>query len=210
MTTEQLLSLLAGGVSAAVVTAGFNVWWDRRKQKIVAQWERRKYDTNTKLHIVYHLTETFYNTESELHFVTLEVGGYHEALRALEQQIAQNLQAQNPAMPAVQLQALHNLTLAPVRQWIGQMEANRWSQYNNSVKALRARAEAALSLTEYSLRTQGVYARLATLFRQFQENLSPPGVQSAQARLQDLRNREQEFKDILRQIREEAWMGLDS
>jgi hypothetical protein len=203
MSSEFVISLLMGGVSAAAVTAAFNVWWDRRKQEIAERWERRRYDTNVKLHILHQLTEIFYATESELHFVALEVSGFHQGLQAVEQQVSLSLQIQNPGMPVAQLQILRDTVLAPIRLWIGQMEVNRWSQYNNSARALRARAEALVSLAEYSLTTEGVYARIATMFQQLSENLAP-GVQGAQNRLQKLRNREQEFKDILRQIRDEA------
>lgn len=29
--TEPLLSVVGGGLAAAVVTIGFNVWWDKKK-----------------------------------------------------------------------------------------------------------------------------------------------------------------------------------
>lgn len=31
MTSDQIIGILAGGLSAAAVTAAFNVWWDRQK-----------------------------------------------------------------------------------------------------------------------------------------------------------------------------------
>ena len=205
MTSQQfILSLLAGGLSAAIFTAAFNVWWNGRRQEIAERWESRKYEANLKLQLLFKLTEIYYANINELYFVILEVGSLHASFAVIEQEMSRNLQSQNPALPVGQVQTLLNPALAPTKQLLSQIEMNRWLQYNNSVKNLRSSAGAALSVAEYALTTKDIYARLATLINQLSENLNPAGVEGAQRRLQEMTAREQEFKYILRQIRDEA------
>jgi len=44
--TEPFLSVVGGGLVAAILTLGFNAWWDRNKQKLAEEWEFKRYEAN--------------------------------------------------------------------------------------------------------------------------------------------------------------------
>jgi hypothetical protein len=44
--TELLLSTIGGGLVAALVTIGFNVWWDTKKDNSAKDWEFKRSRAN--------------------------------------------------------------------------------------------------------------------------------------------------------------------
>jgi hypothetical protein len=67
---EPLLSVLGGGLAAAVVTIGFNVLWDKKKQKASEDWEFRRYHANQVHFATAGLMEVFFAAKIELYFLT--------------------------------------------------------------------------------------------------------------------------------------------
>jgi hypothetical protein len=71
---EPWLSILGGGFAAALVTIGFNVWWDKQKQKLSEDWEFRRYHANQVHFATAGLMEVFFAAKTEIYFLacTLE------------------------------------------------------------------------------------------------------------------------------------------
>ena len=66
---EPFLSVLGGGLAAAVLTIIFNVYWDQRKQKLSEDWEFRRYRAN-QVHIAtFGLMEVFLSAKTEILFL---------------------------------------------------------------------------------------------------------------------------------------------
>ena len=44
------LSIVGGGLVSVLITIGFNVYWDRKKQQLLEDWEFRRYHAN-QIHV---------------------------------------------------------------------------------------------------------------------------------------------------------------
>ena len=71
---EPFLSVIGGGLAAALLTFIFNVYWDLRKQKQAEDWEFRRYQANQIHFAAFGLIEVFFAAKTELYFLccTLE------------------------------------------------------------------------------------------------------------------------------------------
>lgn len=204
-----LLGVLGGGIVAAIITAGFNVYWDKQKQKITENWERRRYDANLKRQLLFGITDVFYSTKSEIFFAELEIRSLQEGLQKIEQNVDANLRASNPGMAVQQLSALKAQVVSPIQFWIVQMQVNRTSQYNTSVKVLRSRAEAWLSVAQRCLKTPDLYAGMQTMFKQFSRDILD-GVDDFKKRFQEMEASDEQFKDVQKRIEHEIDAALTS
>jgi hypothetical protein len=80
--TEPFLSIVGGGLAAAVVTILFNVWWDKKKEKSSQDWEFRRYRANL-IHIAaFGLMDAFFAAKTEIEYL---VGTLGSLLASLEQ-----------------------------------------------------------------------------------------------------------------------------
>jgi len=67
---EPWLSVLGGGLAAALVTIVFSVLWDTKKQKDSEDWEFRRYHANQVHYATAGLMEVFFAAKIELYFLT--------------------------------------------------------------------------------------------------------------------------------------------
>jgi hypothetical protein len=67
---EPWLSVLGGGLAAALVTIGFSVWWDKQKQKSSEDWEFRRYHANQVHFATVGLVEVFFAAKTEIYFLS--------------------------------------------------------------------------------------------------------------------------------------------
>jgi hypothetical protein len=84
--TEPFLSVVGGGLAAALVTIVFNVYWDWRKQKLSEDWEFRRYHANQIHHATFGVTEAFFSAKAELYFLTATLETLLAALNQLATQ----------------------------------------------------------------------------------------------------------------------------
>src|SRR5260370_20590881 len=115
---EPWLSVVGGGLAAALVTVVFNVLWDIRKQKLVEDWEFRRYHANQVHFATVGLIEVFFASKTEIYFLssTLEV-----LLGALNQLAAQAdaivRQQRGPQLTIAQLEQLQAEMLQPFQRF---------------------------------------------------------------------------------------------
>lgn len=67
---EPFLSIVGGGLIAAIITIAFNVYWDNKKQKASEDWEFRRYQANLVHHSTAGLMEAFFSAKSEMLYLT--------------------------------------------------------------------------------------------------------------------------------------------
>ncbi len=80
--TEPFLSIVGGGLAAAVITIGFNVWWDKKKESSSQDWEFRRYRANLIHGAAYGLMDAFFAAKTELEYL---VGTLSTLQASLEQ-----------------------------------------------------------------------------------------------------------------------------
>src|SRR5713101_2209631 len=104
--TEPFLSIVGGGLAAAVVTILFNVWWDRKKERSAQDWEFRGYRANLIHGAAFGLMDAFFAAKTEIDYL---VGTLGTLLAVLEQ-----LSVQADAI--VRQQGGPNLTVAELER----------------------------------------------------------------------------------------------
>ena len=67
---EPFLSIVGGGLVAAIVTIGFSAWWDTRKQKVIEDWEFKKYEANLIHFSTAALMDAFFTAKIEMYYLT--------------------------------------------------------------------------------------------------------------------------------------------
>src|SRR6267378_6606705 len=68
--TEPFLSIIGGGLVAAVLTLGFNAWWDTHKQKLAEDWEFKRYRANAIHFSTMGLMEAYFAAKAEMYYLT--------------------------------------------------------------------------------------------------------------------------------------------
>jgi hypothetical protein len=67
---EPFFSIIGGGLVAAVLTIGFNALWDVHKQKLLEDWEFKRYQANTIHFSTMGLMEAFFAAKAEMYYLT--------------------------------------------------------------------------------------------------------------------------------------------
>lgn len=170
--TEPFLSIIGGGLVAAVLTILFNMWWDRKKQAIAEDWEFKRYQANLIHFSTAGLMEAFFSGKAELDYLT---GMLQTLLSTLDQlAVAADTivrQQGGPDLTVAELEQRKAALLQPFRNYNQQQVDLRWNQYEQKVKDLDAKAEVHLT-TLKPLVPAGLYAELGGLY----ERLSAPFV----------------------------------
>ena len=68
------LSIIGGGLVSVLITIGFNVYWDLKKQHLLEDWEFRRYHANQIQLATAGLMEAFFAAKAELYFLFLHAG----------------------------------------------------------------------------------------------------------------------------------------
>ena len=116
--------------AAAIVTIGFNVWWDCQKQKLAEDWEFRRYQANMIHHSTAGLMEAFFSAKTEMYYLTSALETLWAALNQLDMQADQIVRQQGgPELTVGALQERKRQLLQPFESFNQQQVNMRWNQY---------------------------------------------------------------------------------
>jgi hypothetical protein len=145
--SDPWLSVVGGGLAAAVITLVFNVWWDTHKRKWLEDWEFKRYHANLVHIAMSGLMESFFAAKAELLYLTSTLElllGILNQLTAQADQIVR--QAGGPQLTVAELEQRKQALLQPFQRFNGEQVNLRWNQYEQKAKENHAKAE--MHLTE--------------------------------------------------------------
>lgn len=197
--SEPFLSIVGGGLAAAVITIGFNVWWDKKKERSAQEWEFKRYRANLIHGASFGLLEVFFAAKTEIDYLVGTLGTLLAVLEQLSVQADAIVRQQGgPQLTVAELERRKNELLQPFTTYNQQQVDLRWNQYEQKVKDLEAKAAAHLSVLA-PLVPANLQAEMAALFAElsadYEWNL--PG---ARARLQLFNDRLAQFQTIQRNL----------
>jgi hypothetical protein len=147
--TEPLLSIVGGGLAAAVVTIGFNVWWDKQKERGAQDWEFKRYRANLIHGAAFGLLDVFFSAKTEIEYLVGTLGTLAAALGQLTMQADAIVRQQGgPQLTIVELERRKAELLQPFETYNQQQVNLRWNQYEQKVKDLEAKAQSYLSVLQ--------------------------------------------------------------
>ena len=122
------LSVVGGGLVSVLITIGFNVYWDKKKQQLLEDWEFRRYHAN-QIHVATAgLVEAFFESKAEMYFLFYTL----ETLAGTLTQLTSQAEAIVRQQAGPELTAAEQVTL-------------RWNQHEQKAKEMQAKAETHLS-----------------------------------------------------------------
>lgn len=106
---EPFLSIVGGGLIAAIITIAFNVYWDNKKQKASEDWEFRRYQANVMHYSTAGLMEAFFSGKSEMLYLTSTLETLLATLTRLTAQADQIVRQQGgPTLTVAELEQRKN------------------------------------------------------------------------------------------------------
>ena len=165
---EPWLSILGGGLAAALVTIVFNVWWDKQKQKSSEDWEFRRYHANQVHFATVGLVEVFFAAKTEIYFLSCTLETLLAGLNQLAAQADAIVRQQGgPNLSIAEFEQRKAQLLQPFQNYNSQQVALRWNQFEQKTKELQAKAEAHLSVLR-PLIPASVLDQLLALYGKFE------------------------------------------
>ena len=147
--TEPFLSIVGGGLAAALVTIVFNVLWDKKKEKSSQDWEFKRYRANLIHVAAFGLMDAFFAAKTELEYLVGTLAVLVTGLEKLSVQADAIVRQQGgPQLTVTELEQRKAELLQPFNTYNQQYVDLRWNQYEQRVKDLEAKAESYLSLLE--------------------------------------------------------------
>jgi hypothetical protein len=161
---EPFLSIIGGGLVAAVLTLGFNAWWDSHKQKLAEDWEFKRYQANLIHFSTMGLMEAYFSAKAEMYYLTSTLESLLVTLNQLTAQADGIVRQQGgPALTVAVLEQRKIQLLQPFQQFNQEQVNLRWNQYEQKAKELHAKAEIHLT-TLRPLVPRDLYDELTALF----------------------------------------------
>jgi hypothetical protein len=165
---EAWLSVVGGGLAAALVTIGFNVWWDKQKQKLSEDWEFRRYHANQVHFATAGLMEVFFAAKTEIYFLTCTIETLLAGLNQLATQADAIVRQQGgPQLTIAELEQRKAQLLQPFQTYNAQQVSLRWNQFEQKTKELQAKAEAYMNVLQ-PLIPASIYEQLLALYQKFE------------------------------------------
>ena len=164
---ETWLSVIGGGLAAAVLTFFSNIWWDSRKQKLLEDWDFRRYHANQIRFATFGLMEVFFGAKTEIYFLSCTLEILLGTLNQLAMQADQIVRQQGgPELTVAQLEQRKIALLQPFQRYNGEQVSLRWNQFEQKSKELQAKAEAHMSVLQ-PLVPPDLYRQLLELYQRF-------------------------------------------
>jgi hypothetical protein len=161
---EQFLSVMGGGLAAAIVTIGFNVWWDCKKQKNSEDWEFRRYHANLIHFSSAGIMEAFFAAKTEIYYLTSSVASLLGNLTQLTAQADEIVRQQGgPELTIAALEQRKAALLQPFQNFNQEQINLRWNQYEQKAKENHAKAEVHLATLKLLI-PAALYDELMALF----------------------------------------------
>jgi len=162
--SEPILSIVGGGLVAAVITLGFNAWWDCRKQKIAEDWEFKKYHANMLHNATAGIMEAYFSAKNEMYYLTSTLESLLSSLNQLGAQADQIVRQQGgPELTVQELEQRKQQLLQPFQTYNSQQVQFRWNNYEQKAKENHTKAELHL-MTLKPLIPETLYNELMALF----------------------------------------------
>lgn len=196
---EPFLSIIGGGLAAALVTILFNVYWDRRKEKRAEEWEFRRYRANLVRGAAFGLMDAFFSAKTEIDYLVSTLETLLGALQQLDAQADTIVRQQGgPQLTVPMLEQRKAELMQPFHTYNQQQVGLRWNQYEQKVKDLEAKAESYLNVLK-PLLPDDLNADIAALF----DSLTADYVWDlphAKERLELFKKSQQPFQAIQRRL----------
>lgn len=132
---EPFLSIIGGGLAAAIVTIIFNAWWDSHKQRLTEDWEFKKYHANIIHFSMVGLMEAFFAAKAEMYYLTGTLESLLATLSQLAAQADQIVRQQGgPELTVAVLEQRKIALLEPFKKFNQEQVNLRWSHYEQRAK----------------------------------------------------------------------------
>jgi hypothetical protein len=202
--TDAWLSIVGGGLAAAVVTIIFNVWWDGRKQKMAEDWEFKRYHANIIHLSTAGLMEAYFASKNELYYLTSTLGALLATLNQLAAQADQIVRQQGgPELTVAALEERKRQLLQPFQKFNDDQVHARWFQWEQKAKENHTKAEIHLTALK-PLIPAPLYAEIVAVF----ERLSAPFDWNLPGGIEKLKVAEEVLPEIL-SLREKLTRELE-
>jgi hypothetical protein len=205
--SEPALSIVGGGLVAAIVTIFFNVIWDTRKEGRAEDWEFRRYRANLVHGAAFGLMEIYFSAKAEIDYLVGSLSTLVALLARLDQEVDTILRQQGGAQLIVaELERRKNEMMQPVRDYNQQQIQLRWNQYEQKVKELEAKAEAFVHVLQ-PLLPNDLNIEIGALFTPLTEDYEW-NLPNAETRLQLFRDLQPRFNAIQRRLADQIEVQL--
>ena len=202
--TDPFLSVVGGGLAAAIVTAAFNMWWDIRKQEIDEGWQFRRYQANVIHACIVGIMEAYFTAKAEMLYLTSTLETLLNTLNVLTAQADAIVRQQGgPELTVVQMEARKQQLLQPFQTFNQQQVTLRWNQYEQKAKENQAKAELHLA-TLKTLIDESLYQELMAVY----QRLSAPFVWDLPHGKEKLKTLEDALPEVL-QLRDKLMQSLE-
>jgi hypothetical protein len=161
------LSIVGGGLVSVLITIAFNVYWDKKKQRLLEDWEFRRYHAN-QIHVAtVGLMEAFFASKSELFFLYYTLETLAGTLTQLTSQADTIVRQQSaPDITAAEFEQRKAQWLQPFQHFNQEQVTLRWSQHEQKAKELQAKAETHISELQALIPSQ-VFAQIVAGYSKF-------------------------------------------
>lgn len=167
---EPWLSIIGGGLAAAIVTVIFNALWDNKKQKMAEDWEFKRYEANQIHFATAGIMEAYFSAKTEMYYLTSSLESLLATLNQLTAQADQIVRQQGgPELTVAVLEQRKQALLEPFQKFNQEQVNLRWNQYEQKAKENHSRAEVHLATLKFLI-PAALHADLVALF----EKLAAP------------------------------------
>jgi hypothetical protein len=186
------LSIVGGGLVSVLITIGFNVYWDIKKQRLLEDWEFRRYQANQIQLATAGVMEAFFAAKAELYFLFYTLETLAGSIAGLTSQAEAIVREQaGPELTATELEQRKAQWLQPFQDFNQKQVILRWNQHEQKANETQAKAETHISQLQ-PLVPAAIFQQLLALYARLNTRWSWS--------LQAVREQSQLFEDSLPEL----------